>query len=169
MKRIYSSIIVFIFVIAPMMFFILIEESFSHGKEKHHAKAGGNEVTYTGHIKPLFEKKCANCHGAKSPEHMEYVKDMKYYRKKMKGPRMDNYTYLASFIVWPDTGSLMRAIDDGKNTENGKPGRMYKNLGETEKERQNNLKIFKDWIGFWTLKKWAELEKEDINKIKLTY
>jgi hypothetical protein len=100
---------------------------------------------------------------------MEFVADMDKYNKKMKGPRMDTYEYLCSFIVWPDTGSLMRVIDDGKHTGNSEPGRMYKHLGKTEEERQQNLKIFKAWVGNWTTKEWSEISKEEINKMELMY
>jgi hypothetical protein len=87
----------------------------------------------------------------------------------MKGPSMDSYTHLTSFIVWPDTGSLMRALDDGSNTENGKPGNMYKYLGKTIEERKECLQIFKSWIGNWTLSKWSGINKEHINRMNLIY
>lgn len=142
---------------------------FAHGKEKHGADPGDQGVTYSKNIRPLFNKKCAQCHGSKSPVHMEFVKDIPFYIKNKKGPRMDSYTYLTSFIVWPDTGSLMRALDDGKNTKDGKPGKMYDNLGKTEKEKQENLNLFKEWVGNWFLKEWSEIEKDDISAMKLAY
>lgn len=158
-----------VFVITSLTFFTPENELNAHGKKKHARKVSKNEITYTSNIKPLFEKTCEKCHGAKSPVHMEFVKDMKHYKKKMKGPRMDSYTYLTSFIVWPDTGSLMRALDDGRNRKNKKPGKMYKHLGKTEEERQKKLKLFKGWIGHWTLKEWDEIRKEEITKMKLIY
>jgi inhibitor of KinA sporulation pathway (predicted exonuclease) len=152
-----------------MILLIPAEDSFAHGKEKHSPKTDKNEISYTENIKPLFDKKCAKCHGAQSPVHMEFVKDIKQYKKKMKGPRMDSYTHMVSFIVWPDTGSLTRALDDGKISVNSTPGNMYKHLGKTEEERQKNLQLFKDWIGNWTLKEWGGIKKEEINKMKLIY
>jgi hypothetical protein len=82
---------------------------------------------------------------------------------------MDSYTYITSFIVWPDTGAIMRRLDDGQNTKDGKPGNMYRNLGRTEEERQKNLAIFKEWVGNWTLKRWHEISKEELDRIKVKY
>ncbi len=52
--------------------------------------AGGlaAEATYTQDIKPLFEAKCAGCHGAASPSLPEFLKDQKKFAAAMKGPRM---------------------------------------------------------------------------------
>ncbi len=33
---------------------------------------------------------------------------------------MDTYSYLIYYTAWPDTGSLMRRLDDGKNIKDGK-------------------------------------------------
>ena len=142
---------------------------FAHGTEKHAAKATMSGVTNTKDIKPIFDSRCSKCHGAKSPVHMEYVKDMKGYRKQMKGPRMDTYTHLTSFIIWPDTGSLMRALDDGSSTKDSKPGKMYKHLGKTEEQRQQNLTLFKAWVGNWMIKEWDEITKKEISTMKLMY
>ncbi len=64
----------------------------------------------------------------------------------------------------------MRRLDDGKG---GKPGNMYQYLGSTEEERQQNLKLFKEWVGNWTLKKWKDITKditkEDMDGIKVKY
>ncbi|MCK5139635.1 MAG: cytochrome C [Thermodesulfovibrionia bacterium] len=169
MKVLLISIIVSFFLITLVTLLIPADELFAHGKEKHSPMTDKNEISYTEHIKLLFDKKCAKCHGAQSPVHMEFSKDIKQYKKKMKGPRMDSYTHLVSFIVWPDTGSLTRALNDGKNTGNSTPGNMYKHLGKTEEERQRNLWLFKNWFGNWTLKKWDDIKKEEINKMKLFY
>lgn len=162
-----SSVYAFIMTLTLLITFPITVSA--HGKKSHTADNAKGDITYTDHITPLFKKRCAKCHGANSPVHMEFVKDINKYRKKMKGPRMDSYTYLVSFIVWPDTGSLMRALDDGKQTETSRPGKMYKYLGKTEEERQENLQIFKKWIGNWILSDWTEITKEDINKIDLAY
>jgi hypothetical protein len=142
---------------------------YGHGKEKHGPKVQKGDITFSEDIKPLFEKKCSKCHGAKSPVHMEFIKDVKKYKKEMKGPRMDTYSHLVSFVIWPDTGSLMRALDDGQNTADGKPGKMHKHLGKLKEERQKNLRIFKEWVGNWTLKEWANITKEEIDRMKLSY
>lgn len=127
------------------------------------------EVRYSTHIKALFEAKCVGCHGPDSPEYPEFKTDKKKYEGMSKGPRMDSYTYLIYFIGWPDTGAIMRRLDDGKNTKDGKPGNMYQYLGSTEEERQKNLRLFKEWVGNWALKRWPEITKEDLDKIKVKY
>ena len=131
--------------------------------------AWSEEITYRKHIKPLFNAKCTGCHGADSPEHPEFKEDQKKYEEMSKGPRMDTYTYMIFFVGWPDTGALMRRLDDGKNTKDGKPGNMYQYLGATEEERQKNLSLFKGWVGNWTLKRWSEVTKEELNGIKVKY
>ncbi len=127
------------------------------------------EITYSKHIKPVFEARCSGCHGPESPELPEFERDREKYKRIMKGPKMDSYTHLISFIGWPDTGAIMRRLDDGKNTKDGKPGNMYQYLGSTEDERQHNLKLFKDWVDNWTLKKWKDITKEELNSIKVGY
>lgn len=83
--------------------------------------------------------------------------------------RLDTYSHLIFYTAWPDTGALMRRLDDGKNTKDGEPGNMYQYLGSTEEERQQNLKLFKDWVGNWTLKRWKDITKEDMDGIKVKY
>jgi len=61
----------------------------------------------------------------------------------------------------------MRRLDDGKTS--GKQGNMYQYLGSNEEERQRNLKLFKEWVGNWTLKRWNEITKEDMEGIKVRY
>lgn len=127
------------------------------------------EITYRKHIKSLFNEKCIVCHGKDSaPEYYAFKEEDKYLAKG-QGMRMDTYSHLIFYTAWGDTGSLMRRLDDGKNTKDGKPGNMYQYLGSTEEERQQNLKLFKDWIGNWTLKRWPEITKEDMNGIKVKY
>lgn len=129
----------------------------------------GEEVRYTEHIKPVFDSKCIGCHGQDSPEYKEFKKDKKKYKAISKGPRMDSYTYLIYFTGWPDTGALMRRLDDGHNTKDGKPGNMYRYLGDNEAERQGNLRLFKEWVGHWSLKRWGDISKEELNSIKIEY
>ena len=129
----------------------------------------GDGVRYSDHIKPIFDDKCIACHGSDSPEYKEFKKDKKKYKTMFKGPRMDSYTYLIYFVGWPDTGALMRRLDNGKNTKDGKPGNMYQYLGETDKERQKNLELYKKWVGNWSLKRWKASTKEELDRITVKY
>lgn len=135
------------------------------------------EVTYRKDIKPLWEQKCSVCHGASAPYLGEFEEDKKKFEARLKGPRMDTYADLIFFVGWPDTGAIMRRLDDGKSTSDGKPGNMYQNLGATEEERQKNLNLFKEWVGkdAWKLNRWKArgkvpaITKEDVDKIKVKY
>lgn len=128
------------------------------------------EVTYTRQIKPLFDKNCSGCHGQDAaPEYYAFKNDKDKWLAKGQGMRMDTYSHLVFYTAWPDTGALMRRLDDGKIAKDGKPGNMYQYLGVTEEERQGNLAIFKAWVGNWNLKKWPDVTKEDLNGIKVTY
>ena len=140
--------------------------AFAHGG-KHKSTDTATGASYARDILPIFEKNCSSCHGSNSPEHAVFMKKSDEYASKFIGPRMDNYSLLSSFIVWPDTGSLMRNLDDGTNSVNGKPGKMYVHLGGSEQERMLNLKLFKSWVVHWTLKDWADISKDDMDKIEL--
>ena len=131
--------------------------------------AAAEEVKYTTHIKQLFEQKCEACHGNDAPEYGDFTIDKKKYAAMFKGPKMAGYSNLVSFTGWPDTGALMRRLDDGTNTKDKKPGNMYQHLGADDAERQKNLKLFRDWVGNWTLKRLPELTKEDLNGITVKY
>ncbi len=132
--------------------------------------ANQDEVSYRKHIKPIFDKFCISCHGSDSaPEYYEFKEEKEKWLSKGKGMRMDTYSHLIFYTAWPDTGSLMRRLDDGKNSKDGKPGNMYQYLGKTEEERQKNLNIFKSWVGNWSLKRWNEITKEEMNGIKVKY
>jgi hypothetical protein len=126
----------------------------------------GEAVTYEKDIKGIIAKRCLVCHGPKSPTMEEFDRDKEGYKKKMKGPRFDTYEHLMVLVKGSDAGALMRRLDDGKNTKDGKPGNMYKRLGKTDAERAANLEIFKKWIGNWTLKRRKELTKEELEAIK---
>jgi hypothetical protein len=135
------------------------------------------EVTYRKHIRPLWEDQCASCHGDNSPYLGEFAEKRDKYVAADVGPRMDTYADLIFFIGWPDTGAIMRRLDDGKSVRDGKPGNMYQHLGDEEAERQKNLKLLKAWVGedAWTLKRWTArgdipaVTKEELNKLKLKY
>ncbi|MFN7085210.1 MAG: cytochrome C [Burkholderiales bacterium] len=135
------------------------------------------DVTYRKDIRPLWLQKCSGCHGADSPYIGDFEENKKKYEAMFKGPRMDTYADLISFVGWPDTGALMRRLDDGKNTSDGKPGNMYQNLGASEEERQKNLNLFKEWVGKdgWKLNRWQArgkvpaITKEDMDKMIVKY
>ncbi len=135
------------------------------------------EVTYRQHIRPLWEQKCAACHGANAPYYGDFKKDKDKYKAMMKGPRMDTYSDLIYYIGWPDTGAIMRRLDDGANTKDGMPGNMYQYLGSTESERKTNFALFKSWVGetAWRLNRWKArgdvpaITKEQLDQIKVKY
>jgi hypothetical protein len=135
------------------------------------------DVTYRKDIQPLWMQKCSACHGANAPYIGEFDEDKKKFEAMLKGPRMDTYADLIFFVGWPDTGALMRRLDDGKTASDGKPGNMYQNLGVTEEERQKNLGLFKEWVGkdAWKPNRWETRDKvpattkEDMDKIKVKY
>ena len=122
-----------------------------------------SEVNYRNQIKPIFESRCNDCHGESSPEYKVFEQDKQKWLTEDLGPRMDSYTYLVYFTGWPDTGALMRRLDDVK------PGNMYQHLGENEQDRQKNLAAFKSWVGGWTLKRFDALTKEELASIKVSY
>lgn len=119
--------------------------------------AAGARVTYDNTIKSIMEQRCLACHGPDAPTLDEFNKDKDDYKKKSKGPRMDTYENLLVLVNGSDAGALMRRLDDGTNTKDGKPGNMYANLGGTDAERAQNLRLFKAWVGSWSLKRSAEL------------
>lgn len=137
------------------------------------------DVTYRKDIKPLWGKQCSMCHGPGAPYLGEFKADKEKFKAMMKGPRMDTYADLIFFIGWPDSGALMRRLDDGssQHAKGGKPGNMYQYLGSTEDERKKNLAIFKSWVGEggWNLNRWKErgdvpaITKEQLNKVKVKY
>jgi hypothetical protein len=135
------------------------------------------DVTYRSDIRPLWEQKCSVCHGAGSPYLGDFKENQKRFEAMFKGPRMDSYADMLFFIGWPDSGAIMRRLDDGKSAKDGKPGNMYQYLGTTDKERQNNLNLFKEWVGAdaWKLNRWKAkgnvpaISKKDMDKIKAKY
>jgi hypothetical protein len=140
--------------------------------------AQAKEVTYRTDIAPLWKAQCSACHGPQSPERADFLLDEKGFAAKSQGPRMDTYERFIAFIAWPDTGALMRRLDDGKSKYGGgKPGNMYEKLGATEAERAANLKIVKAWVGegAWNLNRAGKkgdvpaVTKEQMDKIKVKY
>jgi hypothetical protein len=123
----------------------------------------GEDVTYRKQIKPVFDAKCLGCHGSNSPEYPAFKEEQEKWKEKGMGPRMETYSHLVYYTAWPDTGALMRRLDDQK------PGNMYEYLGDNNEERQKNLKLFKSWVGNWTLKRWPEITKEEMDGITVKY
>ena len=126
----------------------------------------GDAVTYEKDIMRITARQCLPCHGSDSPAMEEFKKDQEGYKKKLKGPRADTYEHLMVMVKGSDAGALMRRLDDGKNTKDGKPGNMHTYLGSTDAERNANLETFKKWVGSWTLKRKKELGKEELEAIK---
>jgi hypothetical protein len=121
------------------------------------SKAGPGRVTYDDTIRALVEKRCGECHGPKSPTMEEFDKAKAAFKEKDLGPRYDTYEHLMVVVNGADLGALMRRLDDGKNTKDGKPGNMFEHLGETPEARAANLAVFKRWVGGWTLKRKTEV------------
>jgi len=131
--------------------------------------AQADEITWSSTINPLFEKQWSACHGSDAPEYAAFKKDKETWLKKGVGMRMETYSHLVSFVGWPNSGALMRRLDDGSSSKEGKPGNMYQHLGSDEQERQANLALFKKWVGNWNLKRWSDLSKEELTGIKVKY
>lgn len=136
------------------------------------------DITYRTHIAPLWQSQCAACHGPNSPERAEFLLDEKGYAAKSQGPRMDSYERFIGFIAWPDTGALMRRLDDGSSPHaGGKPGNMNQYLGATDAKRAENLKLIKAWVGpgAWNLNRWEArgdvpaVSKAQMEKIAIKY
>ena len=135
------------------------------------------EVTYRKDIRPIFMEKCQGCHGAGSPYLGDFEAAAAKYKAEMKGPRMDTYADLIFYVGWPDTGAIMRRLDDGKRAKDGKPGNMYQYLGANEQERQKNLNTFKAWVGpdAWNLKRWNArgevpgITREELGRLQVKY
>ena len=123
-------------------------------------------MTYEKDVKPIIAKRCLSCHGSTAPTIEEFNKNKEGFKQKNKGPRMDTYANLMVFVNGKDTGALMRRLDDGKNTKDGKAGNMYNSLGGTDAEKAENLLVIKKWIGGWTLKRSAEITDTERKAIK---
>lgn len=136
------------------------------------------DVTYRADIKPFIKANCAECHGDDAPTLAEFKLDEEKYKKAKAGPRTDTYENLLQIVAFPDSGALMRRLDDGTSAQaGGKPGNMYKYLGETDAERAKNLVMIKAWVGegAWNLNRWAKkgdvpgITKEQMDKLQLKY
>ena len=128
--------------------------------------AGKGEATYEKDVRKIVSENCLSCHGNDAPTMEAFKKDQEGFKKTMKGPRMDTYANLMIMVNGSDTGALMRRLDDGKSTKEGKPGNMYTYLGKTEAEKAANLTVFKEWVGGWTLKRQKEITEGELKAIK---
>ena len=138
------------------------------------------DVSYRNDVAPLLQAQCADCHfaAAGAPTLQEFDLAKEKYTKDKTGPRLDTYENLLILIAYPDSGAFMRRLDDGSSPyAGGKPGNMYKHLGETDAERAKNLAILKTWVGQggWNLNRWTArgdvpgVTKEQIDKLVLKY
>jgi hypothetical protein len=137
------------------------------------------DASYRKDIEPMMKKYCYECHSAPdAPSMAEFKLDEEKWKKAKVGPRLDNYEHLVILVAYPSTGAIMRRMDDGTSQyADGKPGNMYKHLGETDAERKANLAILKAWVGEggWNLNRMAArgsvpaLTKEQFDKLKLKY
>ncbi|TAK84684.1 MAG: cytochrome C [Betaproteobacteria bacterium] len=127
--------------------------------------AAAQSVTYENTVKDLVADRCGRCHGKSSPSFADFEKDKAQWKKKTKGPRFDSYAELMVLVKGTDAGALMRRLDDGKNTADGKPGNMYRQLGKTDEDRAQRLDVMKKWVGNWTLKRRNELSEAELSKI----
>lgn len=138
--------------------------------------AGEPELTWRKDIQPIVTARCASCHGAKQPAIAEW--NVRRVTEKTLAPRMDAYEHFMSYVVWPETGAMMRRLDDGKSPgAGGKPGNMYAFLGADDAEREKNFRTIKAWMGdgAWNLNRWEKrgdtpaITKEQLEKIKAAY
>jgi mono/diheme cytochrome c family protein len=127
--------------------------------------AAAQSVTYENTVKKILAERCMACHGAGSPTLAEFDKDKDGWKKKMKGPRFDSYANLMILVNGSDAGALMRRLDDGKNTKDGKPGNMHVWLGSSDAERAQRLGVMKQWVGNWSLKRRKELTEGELRSI----
>lgn len=118
-------------------------------------------VSYENTIRQLVDKHCSECHGGDAPDMQEFKKDEAGYKARKLGPRMDSYENLMVMVNGSDTGAIMRRLDDGANTKDGKPGNMYQRLGGDDAQRAANLALFKQWIGGWSLKRAKDISDEE--------
>lgn len=140
--------------------------------------AHAEEVTYRNDIRQVWKENCMACHGKHAPSLGQFKENRERYESKDRGPRMRGYAEMTQYIIWPETGALMRRLDDGRSTPDGEAGNMYQYLGATEEERQENLQLFKAWLGgedAWFLNRWNArgdtpgVTREQLDRLELHY
>jgi hypothetical protein len=108
--------------------------------------AGAQDLTWRKDIEPIIKAGCGDCHGATEPEFAEWM--ARREKEKKLAPRMDTYAHFMNYVAWPATGAMMRRLDDGKSPiAGGKPGNMYRYLGDSDADRAKNLATIKAWLG----------------------
>ncbi|MFZ4479923.1 MAG: cytochrome C [Rhodoferax sp.] len=138
------------------------------------------DVSYRADVAPMLKAQCAECHSAAAgaPTLKEFDLAKEKFTKEKTGPRLDSYESLLVLIAYPDSGAFMRRLDDGSSQyAGGKPGNMYKYLGETDAERARNLATLKSWVGEggWNLNRWQArgevpaITKAQADKLVLKY
>lgn len=123
--------------------------------------AAADGVTYENTVKKIFAERCAACHISGAPSMSEFQGNKEAWTKKFKGPSMADYKSVMVMVNGSDAGALMRRLDDGKNTKDGKPGNMYNYLGKDAHERAERLQKVKAWVGSWSLKRSNELSEAE--------
>jgi hypothetical protein len=78
---------------------------------------------------------------------------------------MADYKSVMVMVNGSDAGALMRRLDDGKSTKDGKPGNMYNYLGKDAHDRAERLEKIKKWVGNWSLKRRKELSDAELAAI----
>lgn len=139
------------------------------------AATGAEDLSWRKDIQPVVTAKCGACHGANVPGFADW--NVQRVKDKNLAPRLDTYAYFMNHVVWPETGAMMRRLDDGKATPGGKAGNMYVYLGADDDERARNLQTIKAWLGdgAWNLNRWQKrgdtpaIAKEQLDKIKAAY
>jgi hypothetical protein len=138
--------------------------------------ANAQELTWQKDIAPMIKAQCGDCHGADAPEYNDWL--VLREKDKKLGSRMDTYPHFMTYVAWPATGAMQRRLDDGKSpAAGGKPGNMYKYLGDNDAERQKNLQALKTWLGdgAWNLNRFKArdgvpgITKEQLDAIKAKY
>jgi len=137
--------------------------------------AGAQELTWRKDIQPIIAANCAACHGANQPGFAEW--NVQRVNDKNLAPQLVTYAYFMNHVIWPETGAIMRRLDDAKASPGGKPGNMYVYLGSSDAERAKNLQTIKAWLGegAWNLNRWQKrgdtpaISKEQLDKIKAKY
>ena len=129
------------------------------------APAAAQPVTYENSVKKIFAERCAGCHISGAPSMSEFQNNKEAWTKKFKGPSMADYKSVMVMVNGSDAGALMRRLDDGKNTKDGKPGNMYNYLGKDAHDRAERLEKIKKWVGNWSLKRRKELSDAELAAI----
>jgi mono/diheme cytochrome c family protein len=127
--------------------------------------AAADSVTYENTVKKIFAERCAACHISGAPSMSEFQNNKETWTKKFKGPSMADYKSVMVMVNGSDAGALMRRLDDGKSTKDGKPGNMYNYLGKDAHDRAERLEKIKKWVGNWSLKRRKELSDAELAAI----